>query len=126
LLQLSSIELAEYVEQELESNPLLEADESGEGSVLVESAGNADEREDADFSVVDAVDGQTETPLDIEATIEDNEPALADDGGGSIDTANAEVWGNGAGDGERPDLESTLADLPDLRSHLIHQVNLSF
>lgn len=126
LLQLSSVELAEYIEQELESNPLLEADETGEGSVLAESAGNADERSDTDLSVIDAVDGQTERPLDIESTIEDNEPALADDGGGTIDTANAEVWGNGAGDGERPDLESTLADLPDLRSHLVHQVNLSF
>jgi RNA polymerase sigma-54 factor len=43
-----------------------------------------------------------------------------------IDTANAETWGSGGGDGEHPDLEGLVADVPDLRSHLIQQLNFAF
>ena len=125
LLQLSSIELAEYVEQELTSNPLLEPDDAGESGALSESAGNADERSGDGLSVVDSVDGEDNAPLDVEATISDNEPSLGDDERVGMDTHNADNWnGNGAG-GEMPDLERTLADTPDLRSHLMQQLNLS-
>jgi RNA polymerase sigma-54 factor len=127
LLQLSAVELVEYVDQELESNPLLEMDESGEAGALTESAGNADDRSEAGMSVVDAVDGQTEAPIDIESGVEDNEAALSLDGERTYDTANSEDWGSGGGGsgGEMPDLERTVADAPDLRSHLIQQLNLA-
>jgi RNA polymerase sigma-54 factor len=128
LLQLSAVELAEYVEQEMVSNPLLETDDSSEGGALLESAGNADDRSESGLSVVDTVDGQDEAPLDVERAVEDNEPALGDDAGsfgGGMDTSNADTWGAGGGMGDMPDLESTLADTPDLRSHLVQQLNLS-
>src|SRR5262249_44417598 len=73
LLQLSAVELAEYVDQELASNPLLESDDTGEAGALSEGAGNGDDRDDG-VSVVDAVDGQAEAPLDVELTVGDNEP----------------------------------------------------
>ena len=124
LLQLSAVELAEYVEQELTSNPLLENDESSDGGALGEGAGNADDRTEAGLSVVDAVDGQDESPLDVERQVEDNDSALGDDGG--IDTLSPENWGSsGNSGGDMPDLEQTLADTPDLRSHLVQQLNLS-
>jgi len=126
LLQLSALELNEYIEQELESNPLLETDDSVESGALTESAGNADDRSGEGLSVVDSVHGQTEAPLDVEASVEDNEPSFGDDAGPMIDTANAETWGSGGGDGEHPDLESLVADVPDLRSHLIQQLNFAF
>ena len=126
LLQLSALELNEYIEQELESNPLLETDDAAEPGALTESAGNADDRSEEGLSVVDSVDGQNEAPLDVEASVEDNEPSLGDDAGPMIDTANAETWGSGGGDGEYPDLESLVADVPDLRSHLIQQLNFAF
>ncbi len=126
LLQLSALELNEYVEQELETNPLLETDDGAEPGALSESVGNADERNDEGLSVVDAVDGQNEAPLDVEAAVEDNEPSLGEDGGPLMDTANAENWGAGGGDGEHPDFEGLLADVPDLRSHLLQQLNLAF
>lgn len=122
LLQLSAVELAEYVEQELVSNPLLETDESGDGGALAEGAGNVDDRSEAGLSVVDAVDGQDESPLDVEAAVEDNEPAFGADG---IDTHNAETWGSGGMGGDMPDLDRAVAEAPDLRSHLIQQLNLS-
>lgn len=126
LLQLSALELAEYVEQELESNPLLESDDVPETAALDESAGNADDRSEDGMSVVDSVDGQNEAPLDVETAVENNDAGLGDDSGPMIDTANAENWGAGGGDGERPDLEGILADTPDLRSHLVQQLNLAF
>ena len=126
LLQLSAVELSEYVEQELTDNPLLEPDESGDGGALAEGAGNVDDRSDTGLSVVDAVDGQDEAPLDVESAIEGNEPTLGgDDRDGGMDTHSAENWGSGGLGGEMPDLERTVAEAPDLRSHLIQQLNLS-
>ncbi|MCC6912977.1 MAG: RNA polymerase factor sigma-54 [Rhodospirillaceae bacterium] len=125
LLQLSALELNEYVEQELESNPLLEADDTSETAALDESAGNADDRSDEGLSVVDSLDGQNEAPLDVEVAVADNESGLSDDTRTPIDTANAENWGAGGGDGERPDLEGLVADVPDLRSHLVQQLNFA-
>ncbi len=126
LLQLSAVELVEYVDQELESNPLLETEDTGELGALTESAGNADDRSEEGMSVVDAVEGQTEAPLDIEVGVEDNEAALSLEGEGNFDTANAQDWGSGGAGGEAPDLERTVAEAPDLRSHLVQQLNLSF
>ena len=124
LLQLSAVELVEYVDQELESNPLLETDDAGDAGALDESAGNSDDRSEDGMSVVDSVEGQDEAPLDVEAGVEDNEAALSLDGERMFDTSNADNWGSGSM-GEAPDLERTVADAPDLRSHLIQQLNLS-
>ena len=120
LLQLSAVELAEYVEEELTTNPLLETDETSDGGALVESMGNGEDRND-EVSVIDAVDGQDESPLDAEHAV-DTDTAL---GGDSMDTHSAETWGSGGAGGEMPDLERTVADAPDLRSHLVQQLNLS-
>lgn len=125
LLQLSAVELSEYVEQELTDNPLLEPDETGDGGALAEGAGNADDRSESGLSVVDSVDGQDEAPLDVESAVETNESGLGGDEGGGMDTHSAETWGSGGLGGDMPDLERTVAEAPDLRSHLIQQLNLS-
>jgi len=126
LLQLSAVELIEYVEQELESNPLLEADETGDGGALTEGAGNIDDRSDPGMTVVDAVDGQAEAPLDVEMAVEDNEPSLGADGADvGMDTRSAEDWGGGGTGGDLLDFDRAVADAPDLRSHLVQQLNLS-
>ena len=77
LLQLSSVELSAYITQELESNPLLEVEETGEESFTAEANAPTEDRGDG-VSVIDAVDGQEERPLDIMDT-GDNEPALSGD-----------------------------------------------
>ena len=110
----------------MESNPLLETDDGAEAGALAESAGNADDRSDDGLSIVDSVDGQSESPLDVEAALEGNEPSLGDDDRPPIDTANSETWGAGGGDGEHPDFENLVADVPDLRSHLMQQLNMAF
>ena len=128
LLQLSSIELSAYLDQELESNPLLELDEGVNDGALTESAGNADDSGDA-VVLVDAVDGQDERPLDVSAEVAGNDAALADDGVDSLAVTDSvgllgDSFASG-GDAPAPDFERTLADAPDLRSHLFQQLNLS-
>jgi RNA polymerase sigma-54 factor len=134
LLQLSSIELETYIAQELESNPLLEIDDRGDGSALAESVGNGDERTDGTV-LVDSVDGQEERPLDISSDVVDNDPALSDDGIDGVDGpasvvdgvgAMPDAWtGSGNFDGAAPDFDRNAAEAPDLRSHLLQQLNLS-
>ena len=125
LLQLSSIELAEYIDQELESNPLLETDDVRDDGALTESAGNADDRSEDGLSVIDSVDGQDESPMDVESGIADNDAGLADAGEVGYDTNSSEAWGASGQGGEMPDLERTLADAPDLNGHLVQQLNLA-
>jgi RNA polymerase sigma-54 factor len=129
LLQLSSVELDAYIAQELDSNPLLEIDEGGEGSALAESAGNADDRASADAVVLDQVDGEDERPLDVAADVADNDPAFSDDGIDALtpDSVGAlsDPWSNASGFEGSSDFERSASEAPDLRSHLMQQLNLS-
>ncbi len=123
LLQLSAVELEAFVEQELQSNPLLEIDESGEASALSEGAGNSDDREESDASFIDTVDGQDEAPLDVDVTSADDEGSLGP--AANLDFSDSSPWGSGGYEDGPPTLEQTLADTPDLRSHLVQQLNLA-
>ncbi len=139
LLQLSNLELVEYVEQELEQNPLLErADDAPEaapssdeadgdgfedGSDLTdlssledggdfEEAGQAMDAEQAD---VYGEDGPSEAPADV-----------VGDGMGMTDYA-----GNGSGSGtgtagEDWAFDSTLSREPTLKEYLGQQITLAF
>ncbi len=143
LLQLSNLELAGYVETELERNPLLERDEGtpdddawGGGSSL-----------DADGSEAGSVDfgASDSTGTDRLATAQ----GLADQGDGPLDTDYGNVWdeptsglihpGNSDGLGswggrsgsmdfedEPLGFEQTLSEPPSLREHLLGQVNMEF
>jgi RNA polymerase sigma-54 factor len=130
LLQLSSIELSAYITQELESNPLLEVDESGEGSILAEASGNPDDRRDDGVVLVDSADGEDERPLDVSRDVLDNDPALSDDGLDALAPADGvgllgDPWSTAAADGTTPDFERAAAEAPDLRSHLLQQLAIS-
>src|SRR5262249_30242531 len=70
LLQLSNLEVAAYVESELEQNPLLEREEGEREEPGEAEAGPRDERGDSEPALLDAVDtsapAATETPLDTD------------------------------------------------------------
>ena len=119
--------MSEYVEQELESNPLLEADDGQDGSAVGESAGNGDDRNDVGLSVIDAVDGQDEAPLDVEAAVADNESRAgrATTVSGTFGHRTApRTWGSaaGCGDDRAGPRRHVLAETPDLHSHLVQQL----
>ncbi len=137
LLQLSNAELAEYVEGEIERNPLLEMDESEGASVPSDDAPGADTPADASSDLVgtdqlansETLKSDADGPLDTDydnvwtsdGAKEAGEPPQPESGGLSD-------WGgpNRGGSFDGPsefDLEQVLSDTLTLRDHLLQQVN---
>lgn len=125
LLQLSNLELASYVEQELEKNPLLEHDERSERADAPEPVASSSS------SDVVATDQLLKSDAPLEA------PSHDTDGdnvyGGETDTGRAEAapmldWSRAKGgrfDEEGPDLEATLSHALTLPEHLTQQMTVA-
>lgn len=142
LLQLSNLELAEYVEQELERNPLLEAT-TAEPDIAERTA---DQREEAsDFEPVSSAevglslseDGpppsrEGDLDTDYENVYADesrsdaaNEAAASAPGPTTSDWQNGKTGGSGAGGDGEFSLEATLTREATLGEHLTDQLNMA-
>jgi len=133
LLQLSNLEVAQFVEEELAQNPLLERDEPGaeSGAAEIVDRGAAPDlaRNDAETSLLDPVAGAAqanEAPLDIDYDNSFSKGADEPQGEG-------EFLGEWKGTGGRSDfedsefgLEQTLARPVSLREHLLAQAGVDF
>ncbi len=130
LLQLSNIELAEFVEQEIERNPLLRAAEGED-----DPAGAAEPGEAVRESLtLDDTSGLNEARAALDAPREDvyengtgsdaPEPAAAASGP-SAETDWSGV-GTGAGGGEDFDFEGFVSAEISLRDHLHGQLNMAY
>jgi RNA polymerase sigma-54 factor len=128
LLQLSNLEVAAYIEQEIEQNPLLERDDgAAEGEPggdaerpAVESDGNGA----AEPKLLDSVDGRgadaSEIPLDT-----DFGNVWSEEGGDGL--AFADWRGNGGRadfDESEVGVDQTLSRAISLRDHLLAQLNV--
>lgn len=140
LLQLSNIELAEYVEQELEQNPLLERDERDarpdtdsetDGDA---EAGDVEQGEQASTpDTADTLNNLADTGKDTattEALDVDYENEYTTDGGSDLpqaaDAVGYESWspgGNFGGD-DMPGIEQTLAGEQSMRQYLLSQLGM--
>ena len=151
LLQLSSMDLLAYVEQELEQNPLLERDDGANDGL--EGTG-VDAADDGTAEVEPDPDGESDDLSAVDRTVDVARP-LADDDSPDVDYDNQwsndsptdgadgmggmdgdrldiaapaqfEDWGSSGGGFEdgRGNLEQTLSDTPSLREHLIAQLNM--
>ena len=127
LLQLSNLELVDYVEQELERNPLLERDER-------EQAGLDERMQDGDKPA----DNET-----LDATLAREDFTKADDMDAGhddmyVDSARADappeaapltdwttVKSGGRADGEEGSLEGTLVEAQTLKDHLEDQLSIA-
>ena len=129
LLQMSSLEVAEFVEGEIEQNPLLERDE-GLDAGDVEPAGpdaegdSADPapRDSVDFAEADTMPAAADEPLDTDY----ESMAGGDEIGVSFDSSvlgHGGARGNGFDDAA-PDLEQTVSYRPTLREHLLEQLGV--
>jgi len=136
LLQLSNLELAEYVDQEMERNPLLEREEAEPGSDAGESGTAADD-------IADAPDPDT-----IGTDEHARAPGMADGDSAPLDTDYENVWtGGGPGDTDGwagvagvartgggqdfdgdgvPAIDQTLSSEASLRDLLTRQIALTF
>jgi RNA polymerase sigma-54 factor len=140
LLQLSNLELTAYVDAEMERNPLLEKDDSGDGGPATAEAetrdgdtteviGDSGDRDldfgdgdratdslpelDADMGNVYSGDGPGDTAERLQT------PGEADSGWSSLRA------GQGGGSGEDYDFESTLTRERTLGEHLVEQLSVA-
>ncbi|MGU3536466.1 RNA polymerase factor sigma-54 [Methylobacterium sp. A54F] len=140
LLQLSQLDLAAYVDAELERNPLLERveTETREGP---EAAGDgAEAGEGGDFDGAEAepwlatdmspdraeIEGAIDTRLDNVFQDENPTPAREADGGDMLSLTPAPYGSTGGSfDADAPDFEATLTAETSLREHLAAQLDLA-
>ncbi|MGE0254539.1 MAG: RNA polymerase factor sigma-54 [Alphaproteobacteria bacterium] len=137
LLQLSHQELAAYVEQELEQNPLLERGDASDNETAVADAGQGDAdapatttADTSERAAGDTLPAENDSPLDT-----DWRDVWEDDGPGRAATAPDpgsgdgafESWGSGGradfSDGEG-EIADTLSTATSLRDHLLGQLAL--
>src|SRR5262249_46705780 len=118
LLQLSNIELAAYVENEIEQNPLLEREETPRE----EPARDEKSRENSEAEGEAPVAADTSHEEAVEAWHE----VAGSDGEGNLDYAgDPDAWRsrNGAGDSDDlPGIDQTVARPVTLREHLLAQL----
>lgn len=131
LLQLTHVELAQFVEQEVERNPLLERVEDGEGgadTAFNDDAPHEDKAgpEDRDKPAADAQDWTGDPPLDVSY---DN--VYPDDGDVSragspdmLDNWKSMPGANGAASSDGFDLDEFAAAHATLRDHACEQIAL--
>ena len=148
LLQLSHLDLAAYVDAELERNPLLErVEEEGPPETLGPAHEDSPSAEPFEADGGDA--GEADAPADnwltedrgasraelegehdtsFENVFQDEVPDRAPPAGGDAVTLTASPWSNAGGggfDGEAPDFEATLASEASLHDHLAAQLDLA-
>jgi RNA polymerase sigma-54 factor len=132
LLQLSNLELVDYVDQELERNPLLERDESApSGSDERETPDAAPSGESEALDVALARDDFSKSAdMDVERAdlhAEDCEPAQSSapmPNAPLTDWTTARSGGAPDGDGENA-FERSLAQNPTLKDHLTEQLTIA-
>ena len=125
LLQFSHLEVSAFVEQELERNPLLERDESGDGGPREHAAPDqlplpASTADSAVSAQADTLPAENAAPLDADFS-------------NSYDAGGAADGGPIHGTGGRADftdddrgIDETVAQKRNLQSHLSEQLRLSF
>jgi len=143
LLQLSNLEVAAYVEQELEQNPLLERDEGGNGGptnaterTALDAAGEGvaegqvwgdDARDSAELTQADHLPSSGEAPLDTDYdslydnAASDRWPGDAPGGEAWNDRASGRASAADAPEGGFSAIER-VSELPTLRQHLLDQI----
>ncbi|MEM8790661.1 MAG: RNA polymerase factor sigma-54 [Pseudomonadota bacterium] len=120
LLQMSNVELCEFVASEVESNPLLVLEQN------TEQAAPAPDSADPP-PLDDKVTAEGDMSLSAE-TFDTGRENLHDDTPSEAPETPVEGWSSvGAGgtssfDGELPDVDARLAELPTLRGHLLKQL----
>ena len=139
LLQLSHLELAEYVDQELERNPLLELADSdraerGEGGTdqaAEAAAADAPVKNSADLSQDEGLPKSNDEPLDVnysevydESGPSDVPVALPAPAAGDLGATSSRTNGSGGGDGGMNVLEQTVSSEISLHEHLTSQLNM--
>jgi len=125
LLQLSNIELSAYVDEQLESNPLLErgtGDENRRGEDISASAVEISEKSDVNFDTPAVSAADLDAP-DHAVTPEATVSEMAADVGGAVDWSKAGSGGSFNHSGEYDAMANTAAEI-SLNEHLTDQLTM--
>jgi RNA polymerase sigma-54 factor len=146
LLQFSSMELASFVEEELERNPMLERVDEAAGDLPISQAAESVEasfetsepdpnepRESDWASETLATEGaalETSLGTELSNAFDADGPAIAPERNAALSDAglSATSWTGSVGgpsDGEAPNLEAYIAAKPSLHEHLLGQLALA-
>lgn len=140
LLQLSHQDLAAYVDDELQRNPLLERAEQEEGTSsepnMAEAEGIAasGDAAEGDWLASDMTPSRSEIESRLDTGLDNVFPddaagpgaaSAADAFGGSSSIWSSASAGGSFDDGEGPDLEATLREELSLHDHLLAQLDLA-
>jgi RNA polymerase sigma-54 factor len=123
LLQMSNLELTDFVEQELEQNPLLERDESDPEAPVAEAVAAEPPPTEPPLRTLDGAQGGLEGE-DSQLWQEQS----GSEGDGAIDFGGEpEAWktvrGTAPLDDDLPGIEETVRQALSLRDHLVGQIN---
>ena len=128
LLQFSNIEVAAFIEEELQRNPLLERDESSDTGTperpaldQIASTAPAQPGDIADAIRTETLPNDAATPLDIQEYAETYDPGGASDG-----TPIRERSGASSFDSDDRTIDDLAGNATTLREHLGEQLRLSF
>ncbi len=144
LLQFSNLELSEFIEDELEKNPMLERDEGADRDGEGTEPGNTEGTEpgntegpdagDDDATALETIDFDAKQNAEIQddARDVDYDNAYSDegsaDGGDGLppNTSYADLGAGSCGsfDEMAPNLEETISEKPSLREHLNGQLSM--
>ncbi|MEM7225900.1 MAG: RNA polymerase factor sigma-54 [Pseudomonadota bacterium] len=113
LLQLSNLELGQYLETEIQQNPLLERADPGE-----EKARDEGERAEAPDGAQDTSEGELQADLDMGGD------ARAEFDWDSAETFDSRPGGAQGRDGGDMSFEETVSETIDLRQHLLTQLQI--
>ncbi|MBM3517078.1 MAG: RNA polymerase factor sigma-54 [Alphaproteobacteria bacterium] len=130
LLQLPQIELAQFVEQEIETNPLLERAD-GDGLALEEVQRTRDAPESADRAGSDDLTAREHLPDSEVAPLDvDYDQICAAEGTSEVapgpDLGSAAGSGGKRFEGDDRTIEDTIGTVPTLHDHLNAQLGLAF
>ncbi len=129
LLQLSNLELSEFVAEQLEENPFLEADETPADAPAERRGEKEEEKQQTTTTEVDLTDegSQREARESLDTEYEDVDP-----GGSGSDTAAAEYrtndWASASGGrapGDDRQFDATLSKEISLADHLTEQLQVA-
>lgn len=144
LLQLSHLELAEYVDQELEKNPLLEladsdevergdgeADQPEAAAAAGDAAGDAAVKDSATLSQDEVLPGSNDEPLDVNYSEVYDESGPSDvpaappaPAGGDLGATGSRTNGSGGSDSGGSIIEQTVSGEITLHEHLSTQLSM--
>ncbi len=127
LLQLSNLELNTWLEDALETNPLLARDEAPEAGAAAETNGEREEKPSGETADPAPLDFGTEPGYEAPESFGETAAENLWDGESAAGASFATGWnGRGSGGGDdMPDYPQTLADKPPLREHLFQQIRLA-